>query len=106
MNNKELVKLWSNDEKIRAFVKTYKEWGVWFTVKELKLTYYKYDLPDGVRIIVMKYLKVPYGEKKPTLRCNHYLQRSEHFDSDTVSDYEISNHLKDLKEKWVKEGIT
>ena len=49
----ELLELWANDTTRREFIKDYKAWGVWFIQPELDLTYYKYDLPSGGRIIVL-----------------------------------------------------
>ncbi len=55
MTNVELIRLWANDEKRRAFLANYKEWGVWLNITELGLVYYKYDLPKGHCILAMEY---------------------------------------------------
>jgi hypothetical protein len=49
------MQLWANTDKRREFIRNYSEWGVWLTVPELGLTCYKYDLPDGGRILAMEY---------------------------------------------------
>ncbi len=54
----------SNDQKRRSFTQNYKDWGVWFTSPDLFFTYYKYDLPDGSRIIVLEHLSKNYYPKK------------------------------------------
>jgi len=97
----ELVKLWTNNEKRREFFKNYKEWGVWLTVPELGLVYYKYTLPDGGRIVAMEYQsKNPYpayggGEIQTT--ASYYLWDGEYFSPTFASDYEIVDRLKKLK---------
>ena len=97
----ELVKLWTNNEKRREFFKNYKEWGVWLTVPELGLTYFKYELPDGGKLLAMEYQrKNPYpasgGEPLQTI-ANYYLWDGEYFSPTFASDYEIVERLKKLK---------
>lgn len=107
--NQELVKLWSNDQKRRAFVEDFKTWGIWFTQPELDLTFYKYDLPDGTRLTTMEYLREPYPSEKSdgnsdAIVCKkHYLKRGAYFNPSAASDYEMADHLKVLKEKLTKE---
>lgn len=107
--NQKLVKLWSNDRKRKAFIQDFKAWGVWFTQPELNLTFYKFDLPDGSRLIALKYLRTPYPNEKPDgdtepVSCSkHYLQRGAYFNPAAASGYEMADHLKFLKEKLMKE---
>jgi len=108
-NNLELTKLWSNDQKRKAFIQDYRAWGVWFTQPELDLTFYKYDMPDCSRLIAMEYLRAPYpGEKtdgnSSTVTCvKHYLQRGDYFNPSSAPGYQMTEHLKYLKEKLAKE---
>lgn len=101
----ELVKLWTNDQKRRAFVNNYKAWGVWFKQHELDLTYYKYDLPGGGRVIAMEHLRAPFPSERPAgnskgVVCkSYYLQTGDYFNPTAVSDYTIAAHLKELKMK-------
>jgi len=105
----ELLSLWSNDQKRREFIKNYKVWGWWFSQPELNLTYYKYDLPGGGRIIAMEYLREPYTSERYKCRegfikCeNFYLQRGDYFNPSASSDHEIAEHLKHLKIVLAKE---
>lgn len=106
-STKELIALWSNDTKRRAFLETYKEWGVWFEQPQTNCTYYKFDLPDGTKIIVMEYLGYNHGykclnESEYILHKQFYLQDKEYFQPTVVSDSFISNYLKDLKAKIIK----
>jgi hypothetical protein len=45
--NQELVRLWANAEKRKAFLADYTKWGVWLTIPEIELTYYQYELPNA-----------------------------------------------------------
>jgi len=107
--NQELVKLLANDQKRRAFVNDYKAWGLWLPQPELDLTYYKYDLPGGNRIIAMEYLRAPFPSEKPAgdntpIVCkSFYLQTGNYFSPTSVSDYTIAEHLKNLKATLAKE---
>jgi hypothetical protein len=123
--NQELVKLWANDQKRKAFINDYKSWGVWLTQPELDLTYYKYDLPGcmgeqdakhptspgGSRIIVMENLRSPYSSEKkkddntPIVCISFYLQTGDYFNPSKSSDSYIAEHLKEIKAKLAK-GLT
>jgi hypothetical protein len=46
---------WNTEEKRRTFLQRYTDWGLWFYSEELEVRYYKYDLPDGARIVVREY---------------------------------------------------
>jgi hypothetical protein len=98
---KELVKLWSNTDKRREFLKNYKVWGIWLTVEELGLTYYKYELPNGARILAMEYQRRnPYplsGEGEVQTLTNYYLWEDEYFSPSSASEYAIVDLLKKLK---------
>jgi hypothetical protein len=101
---RELIKKWANDDKRRAFPKEYRDWGVWITLRELDLTFYKYDLPDGKRIVVMEYVNetmAVYGTDGK--RVKFYLQEGEFFLTHSVNDYAINDHLKNLKIRFQKE---
>ena len=103
----ELIKLWANSDKRRAFAQDYKSWGVWLTVPELGQTYYKYELPDGVRLIAMEYQREDYystsSEGETQTITVHYLWKGKYFIPFTVSDYAIADHLKVLKMQLQKE---
>ena len=107
--NHQLVKLLANDQKRRAFVNNYKAWGLWFSQPELDLTYFKYDLPCGGKIIAMEYLRVPFPSEKPAenhtaVVCkSFYLQTGDYFSPTAVSDYTVAEHLKNLKATLAKE---
>ena len=107
--NEELIKQWSNDTKRKAFIQDFKAWGVWFTQPELDLTFYKYDLPNGARLIALEYLRSPYPGERTTgdsdvIICSKlYYQSGAHFTPSATSMFMIVDHLKCLKEKLVKE---
>ena len=107
--NQELIKLWSNQEKRRAFVNNYKEWGIWFVQPELGLTYYKYDLLDDSMLIAMEYQRKPHRYEKShaaddNITCYKlYHKTGAYFDPTAVSEYVLAEHLKQLKDKLTKE---
>lgn len=45
----------TNNQKRKEWLESYRDWPVWFTVKEADETYYRYDLPDGYSIVVKEY---------------------------------------------------
>jgi len=101
--DKELLTLWANDQKRREFVQNFKIWGVWLTQPELDLTFYKYDLPGGGRLIAMEYLREPYNSERSDgdveFVVNHkfYLQKGKYFNPSAASDFEIAERLKEIK---------
>lgn len=106
-STKELIALWSNDTKRRAFLETYKEWGIWFEQPQTNCTYYKFDLPDGSKIVVMEYLGFNAypeicGGCNYSIKTQTFLQTKEYFQPNLASESYISNYLKDLKAKLVK----
>jgi len=104
---KELAALWGNTEKRRGFLKNYREWGVWFTTQELGLVYYKFELPDGRKIVAMEYRHVaafPESMKgNVEARRKFFLWENVHFNPDPVSEHYIVERLKDLKTAMQKE---
>lgn len=50
----ELPKLKNNDQR-KEFLKTYRDWPVWFEVPQADEVYYKYVLPDGSAIVICEY---------------------------------------------------
>jgi hypothetical protein len=105
--NKELAELWKNDAKRREFLKTYRDWGVWITTPELGLTYYRYDLPEGSKILAMEYrreIACRYGNEEKYQTLNHfYLWTEELFVPHFASESEITDRLKRLKVDIQKE---
>lgn len=53
-NNKEIPILKNNDQR-KVFIENYKEWPVWFEVKEASETYYRLDLQDGSSLVICEY---------------------------------------------------
>lgn len=45
-----------NDNERRSFLMNYKDWGVWYKDEHIGATYYKYDFPDGTRLIAETYI--------------------------------------------------
>jgi hypothetical protein len=80
---------------------------VWVDTPELGLTYYRYDLPDGGRILAMEYLREKgyirnHGEKYVT-NVIYYLWDSDVFPMCFSREGAIVERLKELKVKIQKE---
>jgi len=108
LTQKELVQLWANNDKRREFLKHYKKWGVWLTVSELGLTYYKYELPETGSILAMEYQReniypqYSNGEKIQTITV-YYLWDGEYFIPNPAGEFAIVDRLKNLKTAMQKE---
>lgn len=50
----ELPKLKNNDQR-KEFLKTYRDWPIWFEVPQADEAYYRYNLPDGSAIVICEY---------------------------------------------------
>lgn len=50
----ELPNLKNNDQR-KEWLVNYKSWGLWYTDSNIDVNYYKYDFPDGSRLIVAEY---------------------------------------------------
>lgn len=52
-----------NNDQRKAWLRAYKEWGLWYEDKNIGVKYYKYDFQNGARLIVEEYAPDP-GEQK------------------------------------------
>lgn len=50
----ELPRLKNNDQR-KEFLKTYRDWPIWFEVPQADEVYYRYILPDGSAIVICEY---------------------------------------------------
>ena len=101
--------IWSNDEKRRAFCENYKAWGVWFRVPQLETVYYKYDLPNGARLVVMEYQsKMPYlRNSEPAYKTAHtyyLIHTGGKFKPEGRSEAFLSNYLMQMRKELLKGG--
>lgn len=44
-----------NNDQRKAFLETFRDWPVWFSVPQSSEVYYRYDLPDGVSLVICEY---------------------------------------------------
>lgn len=51
----ELPRLKNNDQR-KEWLRNYKDWGLWYTDRNIDVNYYKYDFADGSRLVVAEYL--------------------------------------------------
>ena len=108
MTKQEYIKLWANSEKREAFLADYRSWGVWLTVPELDLVYYKHELPSGTKIIVMEYQQIQYkqgykDEQKYKTRTRMFLMEYEKFLPDEQSENNMTEYLLKLKLEYQEE---
>lgn len=52
-----------NNDQRKAWLRAYKDWGLWYEDKNICVKYYKYDFQNGARLIVEEYAPDP-GEQK------------------------------------------
>lgn len=52
-----------NNDQRKAWLRAYKDWGLWYEDKNIEVKYYKYDFQNGARLIVEEYAPNP-GEQK------------------------------------------
>ena len=50
----ELPVLKNNDQR-KKWLESYKEWGLWYRDENIDVNYYKFDFPDGTRLIAAEY---------------------------------------------------
>lgn len=48
-----------NKQERESFLENYACWGVWKEIPELRVRFYKYDLPNGARIVAQTYVHPP-----------------------------------------------
>ena len=52
-----------NNDQRKAWLRAYKDWGLWYEDRNIGVKYYKYDFQNGARLIVEEYEPDP-GEQK------------------------------------------
>lgn len=97
--------LLSNNEKRKEFLKSFREWPIWFEVPEKEETYYRYNLPDGSSIVICEYhmwleWKERYADENPdSMRTELYLlKQGYHYLNDCkTNESAIVEHLKNVQ---------
>lgn len=100
-----------NNEQRREWLKTYRDWGLWYRDENIGVEYYKYDFPNGARLIAEVYVRPGCG-RNPIPFETAYLhlvggpdaakgsdgigkwQRHEYYNRYPNSDTELSEFLK------------
>lgn len=67
----ELPVLRNNDQR-KEWLEDYKAWGIWYRDENIDVNYYKYDFPDGSRLVVAEYPKRRSYWKAEELADEHY----------------------------------
>ena len=96
----------TNNQKRKEWLESYRDWPVWFTVKEADETYYRYDLTDGCSVVVKEYKQwydmeswyvqnVSNGDSVAINKSYFILTPDYHFLADCKSsETQIINHLR------------
>lgn len=109
----ELPVLKNNDQR-KDWLRTYKDWGLWYRDENIGVEYYKYDFSNGARLIAEVYVRPGYG-RCPVPSETAYLhlvggpdpkkgsygiekwQKHEHYSKYPNSDTELVEFLKELQ---------
>lgn len=54
-SEKESLPVLKNDNQRKEWLSNYKAWGLWYYDEHIDVNYYKFDFPDGSRLIVAEY---------------------------------------------------
>lgn len=57
--NKSILPVLKNDTQRKEWLSNYKAWGLWYYDENIDVNYYKFDFPDGSRLVVAEYPKRP-----------------------------------------------
>lgn len=109
----ELPALKNNDQR-KDWLRTYKDWGLWYRDENIGVEYYKYDFSNGARLIAEVYVRPGYG-RCPVPSETAYLhlvggpdpkkgsdgiekwQKHEHYSKHPNSNTELVEFLKELQ---------
>ena len=109
----ELPVLKNNDQR-KDWLRTYKDWGLWYLDENIGVEYYKYDFSNGARLIAEVYVRPGYGRcpmpsetaylhlvggpdpKKGSYGIEKW-QKHEHYSKYPNSDTELVEFLKELQ---------
>lgn len=107
----ELPILKNNDQR-KEWAENYKSWGEWYYDENIDCHYYKYDFPNGDRLVVEEYLEreLYWGKDKRDSHFFHLLQKEKlkyeknktyenKYEHDTTSMTEIVEYLKEIQKK-------
>lgn len=111
----ELPVLKNNDQR-KDWLRTYKDWGLWYRDENIGVEYYKYDFSNGARLIAEVYVRPGYG-RCPVPSETAYLhlvggpdprkgsygikkwQKHEHYSRHPNSDTELVEFLKEVQKE-------
>lgn len=101
--------IFRNNDQRKAWLRDYKEWGLWYEDKNIGARYYKYDFANGARLIAEEYTRPAtewYGEhissflhlvggpEPPRKGCVSKWQRHEVYDRFPSNETELVEFLK------------
>lgn len=84
-----------NDDERREWLRNVEKWGIWYEDQNIRARYYKYDFPDGSRLIAVKYKdSFPDGRKGGTPiygEASYHVLYSESYRKEHADEYWIWN---------------
>jgi len=103
MTNEEKIRQWGNDSKRREFIRNCKSWDKWVFIKELDMTFYKFEISPEKWLVAAEYISKPfYGESKPGFL--YYIHKpGEIFQPYRKQEYELTDLLKEEKMRLLSE---
>lgn len=89
-----------NDEQRKVWVENYKAWGLWYTDNYIDVNYYKYDFPDGSRLIAAEYpdRESYWSDEKADEVYYHLLERGKEKYDKTTYDEKFRNSTNGITE--------
>ncbi len=84
-----------NAEERKKWLQNYKDWGLWYRDENIDVNYYKYDFPDGSRLICCEYPMRDHEwcEKKMDEMYFHLLEKNKpKYNSKITFDEKFGNH--------------
>lgn len=109
----ELPILKNNDQR-KEWINNYENWGLWYRDENIDVNYYKYDFPEGSRLVVAQYPQRQCYWKKNKIEDEHFyhllqsnkegykFRYNEKFRNNTDNETYIVDFLKNLQKIRMK----
>ena len=102
LSKQEVIEI-SNTEKRLKFIDSYKEWGVWIEIPDLKVKIYKIAFPTGEVLYATEYPSHSYFMKECPVVAFRFLKHDGIYGQHADTRSDVVNQLKELKMKYCEE---
>ncbi len=105
-----------NDDQRKAWIEDYKAWGLWYRDEHIDVNYYKFDFPNGSRLVAVEYLQresiwnsCPYDDvvyhliEKNKQKYGCMTTYDDKFQYHSSCETELVKYLKKIQKKGGKE---